>query len=582
MLRLQVKTPDDQGYDLSGIAQDLQFSNVRPGGDESCSFTLRRSWLDSNPEVKRGSIVRVLDGLDVLWQGRLEEIDRGSDQTETIAVTAYGLGARLKDGLFRQVFIDRDLNNWVGASRTERINLAAAGASYQADADVSTDTINGLPALTFSIRGAWSIQPFSEAWYDAGSDCNIAAIYLDPQAGAGVALNSAGWVQTVEILNQDSRSGSSVGGSANPTAAGYITPTTPMRFADIFLSYSAGAAGTEDQEYLFAARKLAVYGNHGLTRQGADPGGFTADQLVGYILGLVPGISARLIASGAFVITQFVIDTPTHHEDAIGEAAAFETSTWGTWGPNTVLDRSDQGWFDFSILHEQNEQGEWIIGRADCDDVSLHDELGSLYNKLRINWTDSSGEEFVEIRTAVIPALEEAGLGLNATPREQELDAGPATQATAQQFGDTYFGVQGTDPPSRGSLQLSLPVQHASRGKLPPHYMRADGSAVKIRDALPRSESMSLGRADRRTVFPIQRVSVDASNSSVPQVSVDLDQTPDRLSVIQARMGIAAQALGGGSLAEAPPAAAETQSTKHKKKKGKNKKRKRGGSRRRK
>jgi hypothetical protein len=575
-LQLQIVTPAGQGYLLGEEVEDLSYSNVRPGGDETCTFTLRRSWLAQNPELRKGSIVRVVDALDVLWQGRLEDDDRGQDGSERVEVTCYGLGARLKDGLFRQIFVDRELGAWEGMSRARKLSLVAS--SVLSDGQVTQDTTNGIPALIQSFVGAWSapFTPISESLYDAGADGLVGSVYYDTTAslpgGGAVNLYSA---------TDDAGGGTVNLANTGTGASGYATLSTPARFLLWQLTSIATPGGTEDQTYYNLIRSLAVYGSTGLALRGPDPGGFTADQLIGYIVGLVQGVSARNVQPMPYVWPHFVIDTPTSHQDAIESANEAEGAVWGTWGPDSTLDRSSAGYFDYR-QPDVASRGDWIVSRADCEDVELHQALGSMYNKLRINWRDSAGAEHVEIRTAVIPALEDAGMGLAQGPRELELDAGVGSQGSAQRHGDIFFALQGTDPPSVGSVELERRIRHASRGYLPPHYMRADASTLRITDALPYSQSISLQTVDRRTVFPIQRVDVDASGPA-PRVAVDLAQSSDRMSALQAREGAAAAYgdaggfVGGGSGSSGGTPTAAVGKSKGKKKKAHQHRRWRGG-----
>jgi hypothetical protein len=108
------------GYELTDRIEGLGWSSVNPGGDESATFTFRGDWTTALPEIARGDTIHIGDGLDVLWQGRIEEHDRGGTDTPTVGVTAYGLGARLKDGTFTEIFRDADMTAWTGTARTRR------------------------------------------------------------------------------------------------------------------------------------------------------------------------------------------------------------------------------------------------------------------------------------------------------------------------------------------------------------------------------------------------------------------------------------------------------------------------------
>jgi hypothetical protein len=575
VIRVVVTTPGGQGYDLTSQAGGLQWSNLREGGDEQASFTLLRSWVDNHPEVTRGSLVRITDGLDVLWRGRIEDLDRGGEDAETIEVSCFGLGARLEDDLIRVIFIDQDLEAWQQKSAAGKASLYASGFfDVVQDHTVDTDPTEQENAIVLTANGQWAVGVLSEAWYDTGEDtedaCKIAAVVANYE---GRAL-AAGYVGQVTGCDDDLGNGGSSGAdlvtSATPTGTVLMIFDEPKRFVSLVLYLSGPSATDGDRSLKFSG--VTLYGGTGLAPQGDGPGGYTADQIVGWVVGRVPGVVGRRIDPTSFIFRQAAYDAPTAPQEIIKNANEPEGAVWGTWGPDDIFDRSGEGHFDYRAA---DADAVWILSRSRADDLDLHDELGALYDRVFVNWQDVSGAEYTEERTATIPVLDAAGI----SPHTQEIDGGTLTQAAAQQLGDRFFEIQGTDPPARGTAVLSGPVTHTERGELPPHFMRADGANVKIPEALPYSEAISLSRVDRRTVFPIWRVAVDASGEQ-PRVTIELDQASDRLSMIQARLvsasgGNAAPAGGG-----APGAAVSSTIEYGRRKKKRARRRKRPGKQR--
>src|SRR4051812_2842734 len=123
-IRLQTITPSGTGYDLTDQAEGLSWSSVNPGGDERCTFALKRHWFAGAPEVSMGNTVRVTDGLSVLWQGTIDENDRAVADSEQIGVTANGKGVALRDdSTYREIIVDRDLSRWGDAGVARRISI---------------------------------------------------------------------------------------------------------------------------------------------------------------------------------------------------------------------------------------------------------------------------------------------------------------------------------------------------------------------------------------------------------------------------------------------------------------------------
>lgn len=566
MIRVSTIAPDGQGYDLTAEVDGLNWSSVRKGGDESCAFTVRRSWLPSNPALAKGSLLRVSEGLEVLWQGRIEEHDPTAGDAEEIGITAYGLGARLKDLSFRMIFIDDDLEKWAEPSRARQIILTGANVPQRGGPEVISDTADALPSLRLNleapIRNAVPVIARCEAWYDAGEGLLLSALRVKGTADT----TNANFFFEAHAVNNDGSSAVFETGMGDAFAGAAFEkdyqPANARRYMMVYWNNSVDT-GVAPAQFAVYLSQLRVYGDHGLSPVGALGTGFTAGQIVAWCLSAVSGVTGRVIESGTIEQTQIAFDTPTTYEDAIVEVDEVEGFNWGTWGPASALDTSREGYFDYRA--PRASEWAWELSRKDTDDLDLHDELGSLFDTVDVSYTDASGQEHIERRTRTIAALERAGL----SGRSTELDGGTLTQAAAQALGEKFFDLQGGEAPSRGSLTISGPAKHTDRGYLPAHLMRADGSNIKVWDVLPYTDAISLAEVDSRTVFPVERVSVDAS-SWPPSVTVDLDQASDRISVLQARLEEAMDANDGGR----GPAAAVGRK---KKKKRKKKKRKNAG-----
>jgi hypothetical protein len=546
-LRVTTLAPDGtEAYDLTDKVDGLSWSSVNPGGDERCTFELKRKWFAGAPEIAQMKLVRVTCGLDILGQFRIEENDRAVADSEKIGVTAYGLGNRLKDSdANRLLIVDRDLSQWRGAGLARQIqNL---GANLQGStAEVAADTAGGNPSLTFKITDNWAspYKPLVESWYDAGPGLKVGVVYHN-WASSGTALDAAFVLEGDATDTDDGAStidtfmSDRIAGAALSSPAGYQTLATARRYVFFDLLYGTTPGGTAGATWLLANRNPAVYGTHGLTRRGgSDPGGFWGSDVVTYLLGLASGVTARRIDASSLVVPHLVWRDGVTFEQMIVDTTRFENPgvDWGTWGPDSVLDNSLNGLFDWKAKDPSTQH--WFALRSQCDDISLNAEVATLYDQVDVAYQDAAGTTGVETRTATVPAL----LGSH---RKKRLDGGTLTQAGAQQLGDAFLALSAQRPPARGSVALTGRLNHYRRGSLPPVYMRADGSNLRLPDVLPSEDALSLSSApDRRTTFPVKRVTVDASGD-IPKVSVDVDQSLDTLAILQARLQLAAQLAAG-------------------------------------
>jgi hypothetical protein len=555
-IRVLIMRPDrSASFDVTDGVRGLQWSNINPGGHERATFTLLGSWAAGFREVKPGNIVRIEDGGAELFTGRIDDRDPQVNTQEAVAVTAYGLGVRLKDNTFTEIYVDRDFSRWKDPSVQRRLNLIGANRGVQGFA-VTTDDTTGQPALITKIQGAWTTSslPTVEPRYDSGG-IPLGSIYYAWKKTATVSEADVNWRWTVRLATRDLLDVAD--GGINLVAAGPGTGTVDATLTDrecaaLEMRYDTSAGGSANFEYAIAWTVLAVYGGHGLTKTGTDSAtsarGFIASEIVRDIVSdtAVGGlITPRRIDASTFVVTQLAFLKATRHEDAVTEASKYDSVDWGTWGAEDMFGPfSDptQGYFDWKA--KDTTTPHWTAWRDECDEVDLRTELGAAYAGVIVGYTDASGSEQVETRTiSGAPALLDAGLAT--TSRTAIIDGGTLTQAGAQQLGDAFLALSNGNAVSRGQVTIFQPIRHLTRGLIPPWHMRADGSNLLLPDAMPDRDMFGTASgADRRALFPIKRVSVDASGDKTV-VTVEIDQTNNLMAILQARLALNAQTAIG-------------------------------------
>ncbi len=526
-----------RGYDISAEVEDVRWSSVNPGGDERCTFSFKRPWFAENPEIARGNLLRVQSGLDVLWQGRIEERDRSGGEAEGISVTAYGLGARLKDGSLQEIFLDRDLAGWGEPSTSRQLNLAVANVLPDPSPSVNPqDSGAELPAIVFAYtRLVAGISNGGEVWYFGGGVDLGRLIYRYRGSGTDSV-----WVTRSRLVENDLQSSGEGAasadhdGAAGPTDVTVTADKAGYKYAAIS-NWRTNAGTVDPYGGIHRWESPIVLGNHGLALRGEFPAvGFTVDQMIGYVVGTVDGVAVRQIDTLSYVVKQASYADPQPPEEIITDVNRFEGANWGTWGPDSPLDNSVDGQFDLTA--RQDSVQHWFARRADCDELDLHDETSTLYGAVDVTYTTAAGVKHTLRVSVDVPDLDGAGL-----TRVFPLDMGQGEQTDAQAVGEAFLAVFGQFAPARGSVTLIGALRHHRRGELFPEHIRADGSNLRVPDILPSSTALALDRTpDRRTTFPVKRVEVDASGAR-PQARVDLDQANDALSILQARLGLSQQ-----------------------------------------
>lgn len=532
-IRVITTNPTGGSYDITDLIDNLSWSSTNPGGDERCSFTFKRSWFSDNPEIAKGAKVRVEDGLQRLWSGRIEERSRGGQSSEEITVTCYGPGQVLKDNLMSMIYVDRELSGWVDPSRNRRYAIINAAIVTAIGPTIEADTGTGLPSFALIVPKDTSSM-VAEAWYDAGQGNLLGSIYVDYTSHAASTDFCA--LYSSDDDNYTGFTARSADMLSSLNAAG--TPTYPVGQRWLVFQVQVGGTGSTDRDITF--RRVAVFGDHGLTKRSTAPtDGFYDSDIVGDVINRTAGITARTVDAGSFVIQQAAYKDKVTPETIIGDVAQYENRDWGAWGSDDLFSTDTNAQFDYKLKDTSTRH--WTVSRADAEDLDLSDELAGLYDTAVVKYTDESGTSQTVTRTATITELVNAGL----SPRTVEIQGGTLTAAAAQTLGDIALALYGGFAPARGSLTLKGNATHYQRGDIPAHFMRADGSNIQIRDILPSTTALALDSTpDRRSTFPVKRVSVDCSGA-VPVTTVDLDQSNDRLTQLQARLGITASSTLG-------------------------------------
>jgi hypothetical protein len=533
-------------WDLSDEATGLTYSNKAPGGDYICTFTVHRPWKNRNEELDKGNYVRVTEGLEVLWQGRIEEVDRGQDgDDETLTVTAYGLGNRLKDGTIQEIYIDQLLSRWGPPSIARQLALRAVPIVLEPTPEALPSVSSGLPGILFVYARLTEGATGGEMWYYGGG-VDLGKLLFNFK-GSGL---DAAWSDFALLTPTDNSLGDGTGdfdGVAESNEQGLLATVAGRKYAAFQTYRTQGAAKIDPYGGSHRWEVPKVLGRHGLTQSGTWPNiGFLVSTLIQDVVrrtepGTYKGITTRQIDATTYVLQQAEFIQPVSFEEAIEKLHEVEKHhrTWGTWATNSVLwpirtYSLSEFWAYFDYV-EIDTTASWYAFREECDNEELHTEIGSLFDHVEVRYTDVNGVQRISSRSVTIPELEEANL----SPRTISIDGGTMDEEDAAALGDAALALTGGFAPARGSIELTGTVRHITRGRLPAQRMRADGSAIRLIDVLPTSQLLSLTTApDRRTTFPIKEVVVDASNMAEPKVTINVDQVNEAMSALQARVSL--------------------------------------------
>lgn len=358
------KTFESNASSAGERPRGIQFSTQLGTGFYTGGFTL--SWpIDrDNTDIHPLDDVKFIGGAsgDVAYEGFVGELPRTMDRDgHTLSVSTAGWMGHATDRPFTAIFVDRDLSQWHEVGRTR---MAALVASFTVNGpQVIPDATNGMAALVLQHADQWSTprQPLAEAWYDAGPGNGIGRIYYDIVNAGNASTGDTNWRLQVFTSTDDAAS-SIPASSANlwPSGltAGAITDTSASgsRYAAVQYYYNTTPGGGQGYTYSVHFRKLAVYGNHGLTRYGdAEPYGVRASDVIKWI-------AARycpLLNTSGVQQTTYPIAQLTFRDDTTPYDAFLKVNSYHLWGlavwENRILtykpiDLTD---WDWEVRHDE-------------------------------------------------------------------------------------------------------------------------------------------------------------------------------------------------------------------------------------
>ena len=286
--------------EAANVPSGLRYGTSMPGGSDTLNATLPRDPDRSYPDQGLLAELQVSRDGGRTQTYRLEETPKVSGDQMAVEPAARGHRAALEDRSdVRALFVDRDLGRWQSMSRARRIALLSGSYDALGDFSVAVDVATGLPALMLTVTSPWTNDIFTAAWYDAGDGGRMGSIYYDWTL---TGSTSASWTGRIDGKDDDAGGGSAAGtdvltGGSSGTRT--ETAVAGKRYAEARLDFPT--AVSTNVEFIWALRKLAVFGNHGLTAQGTAPGGFYTGPMLQWLIENETSLSVGTIDNGTFL-----------------------------------------------------------------------------------------------------------------------------------------------------------------------------------------------------------------------------------------------------------------------------------------
>lgn len=508
------------------LSENFTFSSVDPGGYEMASFPIPRDL----PQVLRGMPVKLDCGLQVAWEGRVKEVQRSLGSKTLIQCEGYG--ARLRDETLSMVYVDRDLTRWGSPSIPRNLLLAAANYS-QYSSNVGPDTETNLPALIQAITGAWAspLKPAVEAWYDAGPENLIAAVYYALTSNA--FAEGAAFSQQLALSPTQEAATLQSTGNVHPKSSALLNPAIAMRYAVASFFYPETPAGAAGFEYQSLWKSLAVYGNHGLTLRGSAPYGLYPSDIVKHAISTVPGLTVGVIPETSFyTVPHAAYYSPVEVQQVLADMAKLVGYHWGVWESLTYLTGNASPRVDFRPYPAQGSPTAFAW-RRECETLDIREDLSAQYNIANVSFSDAAGTESVVTVKVDNPALDVAGIKQRVIP----LSLQTSTPAAAETYGKLALELLQQQARVVGSAVIRQPIHKVNGAPMAPWMLKAGLDRIRVPD-LPSSDVWGVNNE-----LPITRVECSGGPDGMT-TSVEFGQGPNLLEALTSELAQAAVLAG--------------------------------------
>lgn len=302
--------------------RDAKLMKDRPTGISTRSQRYT-GWTDSQLALARRIDIDypdlgLLDGINMIghdgsvaYEGAAATLPRSLEGSHQVGVQAQGWMSAAKDETFVEIYIERLLSNWSSAPASWVAAVLAEDFSYGTASSQPVLDEAGQMAMELALSGKWTSpwKPLVDTWWTQKAGIALGAIYynfLGNTSSATMNSADANWNVRAALMSDDKGTARDFTTNLWPgPSSGYLEATGERLQAMLQLWYNATPAGTDGASYSVQLANPALYGAHGLTRRGPDPGGFTvSDMVIDFLSRFAPLLDTSGIQATDFVVPQ--------------------------------------------------------------------------------------------------------------------------------------------------------------------------------------------------------------------------------------------------------------------------------------
>jgi hypothetical protein len=490
---------------------DLSFRSVVPGGYASASFTLSRPLGVQPDEIIEYGRVTIYDRRSgaTLWEGRLEDPGRAAgDGGETWQITAVGPSAFAEDRTISLIYVDSGMGGWrVGNASIPSVDVQISEDSIKMGVATGTTHRAGFAGLAVYHNIAYTGQQLARVkvtFVPTFTSVNYES-WLGTSIGTGSTTNLA---QTA-VLGTNSQTIARGGVTAIP--AGH--DTVRLRFVRM----NTNITPVDDLitiQFYPVVRGLLVDEN------GTDIiSGYVGEtvlastvvrDLLGRLLTRFDG-PAAVIATTALEIDQLAYPDGASARRVLDDLMLLEPAYfWAAW----------------EILPSGKHRFEWkawpTTVRYDASVVDGFDSpavTGEVYNAVTVRWLDGVGASRIVRATQTVDTLDDAGIVSEAFIDVSDEVGSAANAATIA----STFLAEHQKPMNQGTLTITRPIMDLQLGRKVQPWEIVPGTLIRVRNVLPRIDTLNATDRDGVTVFRVVAVEFNAGTCAA---TLELDSYP--------------------------------------------------------
>ncbi len=518
------------------MTEELAFSSSMPGGYKSCTFGLARPLSNLPAELYPYTRVIVYDQTsgDVRWSGRLEIPGRGSPSWSMSAVGGAGHATDRQQPI---VYIDSRISEWervsdFGANGVPNAQVETTGGTGEAPGLRQTFPrglvvpTNGSVAVRYPhlVGSGQHVAKASVTHFEGLTTGNARQQLVGSSASTGPFIDDENYWSTGQQTLL-----ANIGTSLGLETCNYMD-----YIANLFVGGTVGTDVTYAQAIAMRIQgtRVDTTGAELVTAADYPATNILPHLIVNDLLGrMLPDYYAGTVSTASGnAVDQLAYTDGATAEDVLADLMAMDPAMrWAAWEPG-----ADNRW---RFVWDTWPTTVGLEAEATPGSFTSPGTASDLYNQVRVKWLaagrGSATRPVWSLYTQPLPLLDQAGI-----VRSGVVDLGSQVGSAAQAAtAGAAFLAAHKDPTNNGTLRVTGPIVDLEHSRTLQPWEIVAGPLIRVRNVVPRVDSLNATDRDSTTVFRVAEVSYsDSAGAATLTLDSYSDSIVGALSVLTKRL----------------------------------------------